>query len=82
MLWFMLSPVLLCRLLKGLSVALALDVQFPVLEPKELDDSDFPRFSELTFFVLLVAVLLQSAINKQHLFLNPWTVYKDGRRNK
>lgn len=52
-------PALLC-LAKGFSVALALDVQFAVVEPKELDERDFPRLSELTFLVLLVAVLLQS----------------------
>ena len=54
-------PVLLCLLLNGLSVALALEVQLAVLEPKELEDRDLPRLSELTFLVLLVAVLLQSA---------------------
>lgn len=58
-------PVLLCLLLKGFSVALALDVQLVVLEPKELEESDLPKLSELTFFVLLVAVLLQSATRKQ-----------------
>lgn len=58
------SPVLLCRLVKGLRVAVALEVQLAVLEPKELEDRDFPRLSELTFFVLLVAVLLQSATEK------------------
>lgn len=42
-------------------MALALDVQLAVVEPKELEERDFPRLSELTFFVLLVAVLLQSA---------------------
>lgn len=58
------SPVLLCRL-NGLSVALALEVQLAVVEPKELEDRDLPRLSELTFLVLLVAVLLQSAREKQ-----------------
>lgn len=53
--------MLLCLLLKGFRVALAFVVQFPELEPNELDDRDFPRLSELTFLVLLVAVLLQSA---------------------
>lgn len=56
--------MLLCRL-NGFSVALALEVQLAVVEPKELEDRDLPRFSELTFFVLLVAVLLQSAGEKQ-----------------
>lgn len=55
-------PALLC-LAKGFSVALALDVQLAVVEPKELEERDFPRLSELTFLVLLVAVLLQSAKN-------------------
>lgn len=53
------SPVPLCRLLNGFSVALALDVQLVALVLKEPEDRDFPR-SELTFLVLLVAVLLQS----------------------
>lgn len=61
--WFEELSVLLWRLLKGLSVALALDVQLAVLEPNELEDRDFPRFSELTFFVLFVAVLLQSELS-------------------
>lgn len=56
--------MLLCRL-NGLSVALALEVQLAVVEPKELEDRDLPRLSELTFLVLLVAVLLQSAHKKQ-----------------
>lgn len=43
-------------------MAFAFDVQLAVLELKELDDRDFPRLSELTFLVLLVAVLLQSEI--------------------
>lgn len=43
-------------------MVLALEVQLAVVDPKELEDSDFPRLSELTFLVLLVAVLLQSAI--------------------
>lgn len=59
------SPELLCLLLNGLSVFLALDVQLVLLEPNELEDRDLPRLSELTFFVLLVAVLLQSATRKQ-----------------
>lgn len=59
------SPVLLRRLLNGLSVASALEGQLAVLEPNELEDRDLPRLSELTFFVLLVAVLLQSATQKQ-----------------
>lgn len=63
--------MLLCLLLKGFSVALALDVQLVVLEPKELEESDLPRLSELTFFVLLVAVLLQSATRKQAINLLP-----------
>ena len=54
-------PVLLLRFVKGLSVALALEVQLAVLDPKELEDRDLPRLSELTFLVLFVAVLLQSA---------------------
>lgn len=56
----------LFRLENGVSVALALEVQLMVLEPKELEDSDLARLSELTFLVLLVAVLLQSAGGKQH----------------
>lgn len=58
------EPVPLCRLVKGLSVALALEVQLAVLEPKELEDRDLPRLSELTFLVLLVAVLLQSVTDR------------------
>lgn len=54
------SPVLLCLLVKGFSVALALDVQLAVVEPKEPEDRDFPSWSELTFLVLLVGVLLPS----------------------
>lgn len=54
-------PAFLLRFAKGFRVALALEVQFAVLEPKELEDRDFPTVSELTFLVLLVAVLLQSA---------------------
>lgn len=57
------SPALLCLLLKGLRVALALLVQLVALEPQE--DTDLPRLSELTFLVLLVAVLLQSATQQQ-----------------
>ena len=60
-----LSPVLLCLLVNGFSVALALEVQLAVLEPNELEDRDLPRLSELTFLVLLVAVLLQSAAETQ-----------------
>ena len=59
------SPVFLCRLANGVSVALALEVQLAALEPKELEDRDRARLSELTFFVLLVAVLLKSAAEKQ-----------------
>lgn len=55
-------PELLCRLAKGLSVTLALDVQLAVVDPNELEDRDFAMLSELTFLVLFVAVLLQSAI--------------------
>lgn len=62
-------PVLLC-LAKGFSVALALDVQLAVVEPNELEERDFPRLSELTFLVLLVAVLLQSAKYGQMLFIH------------
>lgn len=60
------SPVLLCLLVNGFSVALALEVQLAVLEPKELEDRDLPRLSELTFLVLLVAVLLQSTPQRQN----------------
>lgn len=56
--------VLLFRLVNGVSVALALEVQLMVLEPKELEDRDLARLSELTFFVLLVAVLLQSEFSE------------------
>lgn len=64
--------MLLWRLLKGFRVALALDVQLAVLEPNELEDRDLARLSELTFFVLLVAVLLQSAeTNNNITFLLP-----------
>lgn len=59
------SPALLCFLLKGLRPALALLVQLVAPEPQELDDTDLPRCSELTFLVLLVAVLLQSATQRQ-----------------
>ncbi len=62
-------PELLC-LAKGFSVALALDVQLAVVEPNELEERDFPRLSELTFLVLLVAVLLQSAKYGQMLFIH------------
>lgn len=61
------SPELLCRFTKGLSVTLALDVQLTVVDPNELEDSDFPMLSELTFLVLFVAVLLQSATISQTL---------------
>lgn len=53
--------MLLCLLLNGLRVALALLVQLVALDPQELEETDLPRLSELTFLVLLVAVLLQSA---------------------
>lgn len=59
------SPALLCLLLNGLRVALALLVQLVALDPQELEDTDLPRLSELTFLVLLVAVLLQSATQQQ-----------------
>lgn len=50
-----------CLLLKGLRLALALLVQLVALQ----EDTDLPRLSELTFLVLLVAVLLQSATQQQ-----------------
>lgn len=56
-----------------MSVALALDVQLAVLEPKELDDRDLPRLSELTFLVLLVAVLLQSAPTQTNMIIHQLT---------
>lgn len=48
-------------------MTLALDVQLTVVDPNELEDSDFPILSELTFLVLFVAVLLQSATISQTL---------------
>lgn len=57
--------MVLCLLLNGLRVALALLVQLVALDPQELEDTDLPRLSELTFLVLLVAVLLQSATQQQ-----------------
>lgn len=44
---------------------MALLVQLVALEPQELEDTDLPRLSELTFLVLFVAVLLQSATQQQ-----------------
>lgn len=61
------SPELLCRFAKGFNVTLALDVQLTGVDPNELEDSDFPILSELTFLVLFVAVLLQSATISQTL---------------
>ena len=57
-------PAFLLRFAKGFRVALALEVQFAVLETKELEDRDFLTVSEQAFLVLLVAVLLQSAIQQ------------------